>query len=143
MTCHARVIAQLREAGVRLTPQRAMVLEALFHHPGHATVEEVHRRVQAQSPYVDLSTVYRTLALLKRQGVVGELHVEGQPARYEAVRAEMDHHHAVCSRCGRILEVAPTALDALREELLTAHGFHAHLVHCCIPGLCAECAAAT
>lgn len=141
MTCHARAIAQLREAGLRLTPQRAMVLEALYHYPGHATVEEVHQRVAAQSPYVDLSTVYRTLNLLKQHGLVGALHVEGKPTRYEALHAETLHHHAVCSRCGRVLEVLPATLDALREELVAAYGFHAHICHWSIPGLCAECAA--
>ncbi len=143
MTCHSHAIDQLRATGVRLTPQRAMVLEVLYHSQGHLTVDEVHAQVRALSPYVDLATTYRTLTLLKQIGLVSELRLEGQPVRYEVVHRGDEHHHIVCSRCGRMLAIQAHELDALQHKLLAAYGFHANLVHWTIPGLCAECAAAS
>ncbi len=87
MTCHEHAIDQLREAGIRLTPQRALVLDVVYHSDGHLTADQVYEQVRAQSPYVDLSTVYRNLVFLRQQGLIGELRLEGQPARFEAVRS--------------------------------------------------------
>jgi Fur family ferric uptake transcriptional regulator len=119
-----------------------MVLEAVYHSQGHLTVDEVHTQVQAKSPFVDLATTYRTLLMLKQHGVVGELRREGEPVRYEAVHSGHEHHHAVCSQCGRIIEIPAAELAALQQHLRVHYGFHANLVHWAIPGLCAECAAA-
>ena len=71
MTCQQHAIDQLREAGIRLTPQRAMVLDVVYHSDGHLTADEVYEQVRAQSPYVDLSTVYRNLVFLRQQGMSG------------------------------------------------------------------------
>lgn len=139
MSCESRAIDQLRESGVRLTPQRAMVLEAIYHSDGHLSVEEVHERVQQLSPYVDLSTVYRTVMFLKQQGVIGELRLDGQPVRYEAVRFGREHHHVVCSSCGAMIDVASDDLETLSELLDTKYGFEVNLVHLTLVGQCPAC----
>lgn len=141
MSCETRAIDQLRGSGVRLTPQRAMVLEAIYHSDGHLSVDEVHERVQALSPYVDLSTVYRTVLFLKQQGVIGELRLDGQPVRYEAVRFGQEHHHAVCSTCGEMIEVASDDLEDLSAILDRKYGFAVNIVHLTLTGQCPECRA--
>jgi Fe2+ or Zn2+ uptake regulation protein len=141
MSCNEQAIDQLRRAGFRLTPQRAMVLDAIYHSDGHLTADQVYERVREDSPYVDLSTVYRTLQFLKENGVIGELRLAGDPVRFEAVRTGQEHHHAVCSQCGRMLQLKPVDLDVLEQTLLAGYGFHANLVHVTITGLCADCAA--
>jgi Fe2+ or Zn2+ uptake regulation protein len=140
MTCHEHAIDQLRDAGIRLTPQRALVLDVVYHNDGHLTADQVYEQVRAQSPYVDLSTVYRNLVFLRQQGLIGELRLEGQPARFEAVRSGQEHHHAVCTRCGRMVEVDPADLAALDATLLAKHGFRLELVHLTLSGLCQQCA---
>jgi Fe2+ or Zn2+ uptake regulation protein len=142
MSCHEHVIDQLRQAGIRLTPQRALVLDVVYHGEGHLTADEVYARVRAQSPQVDLSTVYRNLLFLRQQGLIGELRLEGQPARFEAVRSGAEHHHAVCTRCGAMLEVAPGDLADLAATLRDRYGFHLEPVHLTLPGLCQACVAA-
>ncbi len=142
MTCHDHAIDQLRDAGIRLTPQRALVLDVVYHSDGHLTADEVYEQVHAQSPQVDLSTVYRNLVFLRQQGLIGELRLEGQPARFEAVRSGHEHHHAVCSGCGRMIEVEHDDLAGLEAALLTKYGFRLALVHLTLPGLCHECASA-
>lgn len=143
MSCHHDALDQLREAGFRLTPQRAMVLDVVYHNNGHLTADEVFERVRLLSPYVDLSTIYRTLVFLKQNGLIGELRLEGGPARFEAVRLGHEHHHAVCSGCGRMLEIDPADLNVLDSILRQKYGFEVNLVHLTLSGLCAECAASS
>jgi Fur family ferric uptake transcriptional regulator len=143
MSCHNDALDQLREAGFRLTPQRAMVLDVVYHNSGHLTADEVFERVRLLSPYVDLSTIYRTLVFLKQNGLIGELRLEGGPARFEAVRLGHEHHHAVCSDCGRMLEIDPADLSVLDSTLRQKYGFEVHLVHLTLSGLCAACAASS
>jgi Fe2+ or Zn2+ uptake regulation protein len=140
MSCHEHAIDQLRDAGIRLTPQRALVLDVVYHSEGHLTADEVYDQVRAQSPYVDLSTVYRNLVFLRQQGLIGELRLEGQPARFEAVRSGNEHHHAVCTNCGAMLEVEHADLASLEATLLDKYGFHLEPVHLTLSGLCQACA---
>lgn len=140
MTCQQHAIDQLRDAGIRLTPQRALVLDVVYHSDGHLTADEVYAQVRAQSPYVDLSTVYRNLVFLRQQGLIGELRLEGQPVRFEAVRSGQEHHHAVCTSCGAMFEVEHADLASLAAILLDKYGFHLEMVHLTLSGLCQACA---
>lgn len=139
MTCHEHAIDQLRDAGIRLTPQRALVLDIVYHSDGHLTADEVYAQVRAQSPYVDLSTVYRNLVFLRQQGLIGELRLEGQPVRFEAVRYGHEHHHAVCTQCGAMLEFEQAFLASLEATLLAKYGFRLAPVHLTLSGLCQDC----
>jgi len=141
MSCYQHFTQELRQAGLRMTPQRLMIMDAVFHHDGHITAEDVHAKVQAEYPYVDLSTVYRTLQVLREQGLVVELQVPAGATQYEAVLDDC-HHHAICQRCGKMLELKPDALDPIRKQLLERHGFRAELTHMAIFGLCQACAQA-
>lgn len=142
MTCHEHAIDQLRSAGIRLTPQRALVLDVVYHSDGHLTADEVYEQVRGQSPQVDLSTVYRNLVFLRQQGLIGELRLEGQAARFEAVRSGHEHHHAVCSRCGAMIDIAPNDLNQLSDDLVRKYGFAVNLVHLTLNGHCSACRSA-
>lgn len=139
MSCYQDATHELRQAGLRITPQRLMVMDVIFHHDGHITAEDIHAKVQARYPYVDLSTVYRTLQVLKDQDLVGELQVPDGPTQYEALLGDC-HHHAICHRCGSMLKVAPETLEPIRDRLLAEHGFRAELAHMAILGVCKACA---
>jgi Fur family ferric uptake transcriptional regulator len=139
MSCYQDLTQSLRQAGLRMTPQRLMVMDAVFHHGGHITAEDIHAKVQALYPYVDLSTVYRTLQVLKDQGLVVELQMPDGPTQYEAT-LDGSHHHAICRRCGTMLDLRSDALDPIREQLLAQHGFRAEFSHTAILGLCKTCA---
>src|SRR5436305_1243783 len=77
----------LRKKGYRLTPQRYMILSVIQEANEHLSVEQITERVQQRNPYVSLSTIYRTLELLKKLGLVRENHLLGQP-HYEAVDSQ-------------------------------------------------------
>src|SRR5690349_387973 len=99
MTCDQESAEILRRADLKLTPQRLMVLSALRHSTGHVTAAEIFSQVKAAYPYVDISTVYRTLAALKQMRLVTETDMGGGDLSYEWA-PEQPHHHLICTQCG-------------------------------------------
>jgi Fur family ferric uptake transcriptional regulator len=65
------IVKKLTEQGYRLTPQRLMTISAIENSDGHISAEEIYAQVKAKYPQVNISTVYRTLELLKRLGLPG------------------------------------------------------------------------
>ncbi|MCB0162466.1 MAG: transcriptional repressor, partial [Caldilineaceae bacterium] len=72
MNDNGNLVRDLKLRGVRVTPQRAIILEAIEQLPGHMTAEEIYNAVQAVNAYISLATVYRTLDLLREMGLVTE-----------------------------------------------------------------------
>lgn len=141
MSCHKDALSALKEAGYRLTPQRAMILEAVHHLGDHVTAEQILTYVEERYPVVDQSTVYRTLDLLSDLGIVHTLSVSGQPTEYEV--EEKPHHHLICRKCGSVTAVPTDHFDDVYETLLQIYGFTADLNHLAITGCCASCRSAT
>lgn len=137
MACEALLVEQLKAHGMRLTPQREMVLEAL-HDLGHATVEETHRQVCLKSNAVDKSTVYRTLELLKELGLVVPVEIGDGALRYE-LALHGPHLHLRCESCGRTTTLGPSDLAPLMRRLKQTFGFVVG-EHQVLHGLCAACA---
>jgi Fur family transcriptional regulator, ferric uptake regulator len=132
------VTARLRNAGVRPTRPRLLVLETLATEPHDATAQEIHARLRESRNQIGLATVYRTLAVLKTSGVVDELsHHPGE--RCYRLCAPGHHHHLVCERCHRVEELKGCELDAWIARASSAHGFQpaSHTVE--VVGLCADC----
>ena len=137
MSCEQESAAMLRGAEMKLTPQRLMVLTALRHADGHVTAADLYEQVRTAYPYLDISTVYRTLSTLKQMRLVTETDLGGD-LTYEWVRAR-PHHHLVCSSCDAVTELDHTYLERLGADLLRDHGFAADLDHFAIFGRCAAC----
>lgn len=128
---------RIREQGYRYTPQRQLILDALCAMGGHATVEDVYKRVQAQAPTVNLTTVYRTMNFLEELNLVFSADIQGQKV-YEIARPT-PHHHLVCRRCGQVTTIADHHLDELVGRLAQEHNFEAEINHLAISGLCGKC----
>lgn len=141
MACTERFIAALRARGMRMTPQREMVLAALHDLADHETADEIYRRVQARSAAVDLSTVYRTLELLQEMGMLAVAAPPDGQRRYALSGQHSDHVHLVCRRCGREIEADAEAFHALAEEVQQRYGFTLDLAHRSLGGMCAVCTA--
>ncbi len=134
MSCHE----VLRKKGYRLTPQRVLVIEALHHADGHISAEEIYQELHNRYPYANISTVYRTLELLKKLNLVTETDFGEGRVRYH-VAEKGHHHHLVCRSCGKIVDLKESALYSLRETLLRDYSFEADLRHLAIPGRCESC----
>ena len=137
---HYTYMERLRRLGVRVTPQRLFVLEALEQGGGHMTAEEIMRWAVQRYPAINLATVYRTLDLLIEVGLVAQIHLDAGATSFELVGAA-PHHHLVCEHCGAIIEMDETMFAALRDQLLATYGFLAQPRHMAIFGLCRACAA--
>lgn len=79
----------LRKRGYRLTPQRFMILSVIQEAEEHLSIDQITERVQKRNPYVNLSTIYRTLELLRELGLVRENHLPGEQPHYEAAEEKL------------------------------------------------------
>jgi len=118
--------SKLREQGYRLTPQRMMILSAIENSNSHISAEEVYRQVVAQYPHVNISTVYRTLELLKKLGLVTETDLGEGLVRYHSAD-KGHHHHLICRECGAIIDLDDSVLATLKDTLLREYKFIADL----------------
>jgi len=132
------IISKLSEQGYRLTPQRIMVLSAIEDSDDHISAEEIYAQIVAKYPQVNISTVYRTLELLKRLGLVTETDLGGGRVRYHSAE-KGHHHHLVCQKCGTIIDIDESTLARLQDVLLHRYNFSAELRHVAIFGLCERC----
>ena len=139
MCCEEKFLQQLRERGLRFTPQRELVLRILHEGIEHPTAEEIFARVSAVSPAVDLSTVYRTLELLQALDLVASFDLGDGQRRYELLTIHHPHHHLLCRGCGRLITIEAAEAQPLVDALQQSHGFAAQLEHLVIPGLCKAC----
>ncbi len=139
MCCEATMIQALRERGMRLTPQREMVLHVLHEIPNDATAEEIHARVSRLSPAVDLSTVYRTLDLFTELNLVSSFKQVDGDQRFELLTTHAPHFHLLCQQCGELTSVNISELQPLANQLLQTHRFELKKEHLIIPGICAKC----
>ena len=132
-----RALESLQEIGYRLTPQRVMILAAI-QESGHVSADEIYEKVREEYAYMDIATVYRTLALLKKLRLVTETDLGGAATRYE-LSAE-PHHHLVCRDCGATTPLDNDLFEPLRLTLKERFGFAAELEHLPVFGVCSQCA---
>jgi len=134
----ARLRRTLHERGLRMTPQRQLVLDAV-RELEHATPEQICQRVQRVTPTVNITTVYRTLELLEKLNLVRHTHLGHGAPSYSV--DEHEHVHLVCHSCGRVAEVPCALLDELADRLDQGLGFRLDASHLALSGTCRECVA--
>jgi Fur family ferric uptake transcriptional regulator len=128
----------LRDKGHRLTPQRMLVIEALHDADKHISAEELYEQLHSRYHYANISTVYRTLELLKELNLVTEADFGEGRVRYH-VAEKGHHHHLVCHICGKVIDLEESLLDPLEHTLLQKYEFDADLRHLAISGECKAC----
>ena len=108
-----QVIALLRDDGFKITPQRTAIVDYLLRTEDHPSAELIHKVVRRKYPMVSLSTVYKTLELLREKKLVNEIEVEGE-ARFDAHTDE--HINLVCVSCGKIENVDEDLLKEIQVK---------------------------
>src|SRR5258708_22849695 len=114
-----RLQAHFSERGIRMTQQRRAILSVMETASKHLDASQILRKAQKIDASVDRSTVYRTLRLLKRQGLIDELdlmHVNGEGHYYER-KLERDHIHMAFLRCGNIAEFVSDSFEKLQQPV--------------------------
>lgn len=131
-------VGRLRREGVRVTPQRLIVLEALAAHSGHVSADEILRWATARYPAINLATVYRTLDLLISIGLVAQTDFGRGVSHFELV-GDTPHHHLVCEHCHAVLEIDDVALAPMHQSILRDYGFLTNTRHLALFGCCRAC----
>jgi Fur family transcriptional regulator, ferric uptake regulator len=128
----------LSDHNLPATQQRLAVAEAVFFADAHLSAEDVTRRARPGGP-VGTATVYRTLELLVKSGLVAERDFGEGFKRYEAVPPGQTHEHCVCSSCGRVIEFSNDRLERMIELLAEEVAFRPHHHRLEVFGVCREC----
>ncbi|MGH9602146.1 MAG: Fur family transcriptional regulator [Terriglobales bacterium] len=133
--------SELLARGVRLTRQRRTILGVMETATRHLEAGQILRKARKLDAGVDRATVYRTLGLLKRHGLIDELdlmHLRGEAHYYER-RPRRDHLHMTCLHCGQVREFESSLFDKLKREVERECRFHIAVARLEIGGYCAKC----
>ena len=110
----ANVVQSLRKEGFRITPQRIAIVDYVIKTDTHPTAEQIHHVIQKKYPMVSLSTVYKTLDLLKKKRLVQEIEFDGG-SRYDGNTD--DHVNVICLRCGKIDDVKEDSIPDMESRV--------------------------
>jgi Fur family transcriptional regulator, ferric uptake regulator len=136
------LLNQVEEQGIRLTAQRRALIETIQEATSHLDAASLLSLARKRDPKIDRATVYRTIELLKRLGLIDELdlmHLEGEKHYYE-VKTRKDHLHLACFRCGAIEEFSSPAFERLKREIGSKNEFDIQVIRLEVGGLCKRCA---
>ena len=135
------MLRDLKRAGLKMTPQRIAIVRLFAADGTHPTAQDLFERLRPDFPSMSFATVYNTLDALAKAGLSGILRL-GNAARFDP--NTMPHHHAVCDRCGAVLDIAAGTLApsarAQSEIDKAAPGFTVRAVERVYRGLCSRCA---
>ncbi len=142
-TQRCALIQELATRRIRLTAQRKVLIDTIQEAEGHLDAATLLQLARKRDRNIDKATVYRTLRLLKRLGLVDELdlmHLTGEKHFYEA-RSRRSHLHLACFQCGHIEEFSSRMLEKLQSEITQQSGFRISVIRIEAGGLCKRCAA--
>ena len=134
-----KVIAEeLRQKGFKLTRQRRAIIGVITGSHEHLTPARIFEKLKKRGGSIGLVTVYRTLEILERNGMLCELHI-GDTCRSYLKRPGGHHHHLVCHDCGKVVDFTDCELDRVERRLVRETGFmiNRHLLE--FMGLCRSC----
>ncbi|HTS62016.1 MAG TPA: Fur family transcriptional regulator [Candidatus Acidoferrales bacterium] len=138
------LMQELIAQGVRITSQRRVLIETIQEAKGHIDALTLLAMARKRDASIDRATVYRTIDLLKKRGLIDELdlmHLTGEKHFYE-VKTRRDHVHLACFRCGKIEELSPPLFEELKGEMARQSGFEIKVIRLEVGGFCKACAKA-
>ena len=135
------IVERLREWGVRVTPQRLAIAEAVLNSTDHPTVQQIYERVRDHFPSMTLATIYSNLGVLQRSGMIQELPFE-KMSRYESNVGP--HVNLVCIQCENVIDAdaGQEAVVRLKNQISRQSDFKVAWQRVDFYGWCPSCAAA-
>jgi Fur family ferric uptake transcriptional regulator len=131
----------LGQRRIRLTRQRRVILQVMDDAEQHLDVDQILERAQKIDSGVHLVTVYRTIDLLKKHGLIDELdllHLRGDRHYYET-HGPRDHIHVACLRCGKVREFESRLYEQLKQQIARDFNMKVTVSRTEVGGYCAEC----
>ena len=129
----------LRQHNLPVTQQRLAIAGVVFASDRHLSVEEVAKDVAKQGENAGTATIYRTLDLLVRSGLVVERDFGEGFRRFEPTRGIPHHEHMLCTVCGRVDEFRDERLERMTTIIAESHGYSRQRHRLVIYGVCADC----
>ncbi|MBW6480385.1 MAG: transcriptional repressor [Bacteroidales bacterium] len=111
---------KLIEKGLKVTPQRIIVLEALLKLNNHPTAESIIKYIKKTYPNIATATVYKVLDALTENGLIKRVKTEKDIMRYDAILEK--HHHLYCTETDRIEDYHDEQLDRMIEDYFQKKG---------------------
>lgn len=125
----------LKEIGLKLTPQRLAILDYLKGNTAHPSADEIYGEVSKKFPSMSFATVYNTLETLRRNGKVLELTIDPQKKRFDPNTEQ--HHHLICINCKKIVDIHANYKLEVTDTMKS--GFEITGNHIEFYGICPEC----
>lgn len=133
----------LRQQGLPVTQQREVVADVVFSSREHLSVEEIEARLKERGERIGKATIYRTMEILVRSGLVEDHDFGDGFKRYEHLFGQQPvHEHLVCTHCRKVTEFRSPEIQRLQDQVSRQHGFLPTRHRLEIYGLCADCQAA-
>jgi Fur family transcriptional regulator, ferric uptake regulator len=130
----------LREQGLPVTQQREMIASVVFDSGEHLSVEQIEEGLRRRGGRTGKATIYRTLEMLVKSGLVAERDFGEGFKRYEHLFGQQPvHGHLVCTECGRVTEIQDAELLRVHQEAARRSGFTPSRYRLEIYGLCPDC----
>ena len=142
VTSSQPLVAAIGGAGYRLTEPRRRVAALIASRDGHFTAADLIEEARVRDLGIGRATVFRSLELLAELDVLERLDLPNGDHAYVACEPEQHHHHLVCDRCGRVIEVEDLGLGAAIEEIQRRTGWHVETHRLELYGRCPDCHAA-
>ncbi|WP_038055889.1 Fur family transcriptional regulator [Thermodesulfobacterium hydrogeniphilum] len=122
-----------KSLGLKLTPQRLAIIEYLEGNKEHPSAEDIYNALKPKFPSMSFATVYNTLEILVKKGLIKELNVESTRKRFDP---STHPHHFFCKRCKKVIDVDNQINISVPEQL---KGFDIEDIQIIFYGLCSEC----
>lgn len=127
----------LKSHAMRLTRQRAIIMEVLRRTTIHPTADWIYDRVRERCPNVSLGTIYRNLNLLKEKRLISELKFGKNTSRYECNFES--HHHIICLKCGKLEDIQCESHSDLNKSVEKISGYEIVTHQLEFNGICPVC----
>ena len=131
---------EIQGGGRALTPQREVVLRVVRESAEHLTAAEIYAAARRIRPSLSYATVYNSLRYLKEAGLVREITFGNGASRYDRETAR--HDHALCTRCGALLDFDLAETARLMRLAARRSRFKPESIHLTLMGVCPACSAA-
>ena len=129
----------LADQGLKLTRERKALVREIFSTHYHFEADELLFRLKQRKVKISRATIYRTLDLLVKSGMVRRVHLGEDHYHYESVEPDSHHDHLVCTTCGSVIEFHDDALELRQHEICRTHRFEPTFHNLQILGVCSAC----
>lgn len=134
------IYQQIEKKGIRLTSQRQDIIRLLINDENkHLSASDIYNLLQDKDSSMGLATVYRTLDLLTKMGIVVKRDFNDEISRYELVTNRISHHHLICKNCGKVIEIPDLLPENITRKILQKKGFKCVDYSIKFYGYCQEC----